>query len=94
MPTIRYKSGKYQGNADTLSRFPLPERPATVPIPTETVAVLEQLSSIPLTAVKIKQRTEYDPILSKAKRYTQLGWPETLDTQDADLKPFLTGEMS
>ena len=46
------------------------------------------MSTIPLTAAKIKQQTDRDPILSKVKRYTQSGWPETLDAQDTDLKPF------
>ena len=48
---------------------------------------MEQLSTIPLTATKIKHQTDRDPTLSKVKRYTQSGWPETLDTQATDLKP-------
>ena len=44
--------------------------------------------TIPLTATKIKLQTERDTVLSKVKRYTQSGWPDTLDTEDADLKPF------
>ena len=86
--TIKYKSGKQQGDADALSRFPLADMPASVPIPAETVAVMEYLSTIPLTAAKIKQQTGRDPTLSKVTRYTQAGWPETLDTQDTYLKPF------
>ena len=86
--TIKYKSGKQQSNADALSRFPLAEMPVSVPSPTETVAVMEHLSTIPLTAIKIKQQTDRDPLLSKVKRFTQSGWPETLDAQDVDIKPF------
>ena len=86
--TIKYKSGKQQGNADALSRFPLPDSPASVPIPAETVAIIEHLSTIPLTAAKIKQATERDPTLSKVKRYTLLGWPATLDIHEAGLKPY------
>ena len=51
--TIKYKSGKQQGNVDTLSRFPLPDSPASTPTPAETVAVIEHLLTIPLTASKI-----------------------------------------
>ena len=53
--------------------------PVFIPSPTETVAVMEHLSTIPLTATKIKQQTDRDPILSKVKCFTQSGWPETLD---------------
>ena len=55
---------------------------------------MEQLSTIPLTATKIKQQTDHDPTLFKVKHYTQSGWPETLDTQDTDLNLSTTGVMS
>jgi len=87
--TIKYKSGKCQGNADALSRIPLTEFPVTTtPIPTETIALMEHLSSIPLTAAKIKQQTDRDPILCKVKRFTQRGWPDYLNSQQTDLKSF------
>ena len=58
-------------------------------VPAETNASIECVSSIPLTAVKIKQQTDRDPILCKVKRYTQQGWPEQLKSQEAaELKPF------
>ena len=78
---IKYKSGKQQGNVDS---------PVSVPIPAETVAVMEHLSIILLTAAKIKQATERDPTLSKVKRYTLLGWPATLGIHEADLKPYFS----
>ena len=53
--TIKYKSGKQQGNADALSRFPLADVPTSVPTPAETIAVLEHLSTIPLTTAKINR---------------------------------------
>ena len=86
--TNKYKSGKQQGNADALSRFPLADVPTSVLTPAETIAVLEHLSTIPLTTAKIKLQTERDAVLSKVKRYTQSGWLESLDTDNADLKPF------
>ena len=65
------QKGDNQENADALSCVPLPEFPVTTPVPAETIASIECVSSIPLTAVKIKQQTDQDPILCKAKRYTQ-----------------------
>ena len=47
------------------------------------------MSSIPLTAAKVKQQTDRDPVLCKVKRYTQHGWPDQLNSQEAaELKPF------
>ena len=74
--SIKHKSGKSQGNADALSHLPLPEFPTTTPVPAETVASIEQLSSVSLTAGKVKQQTDHDPVLCKVKRYTQHGWPD------------------
>ena len=81
--TIRYKGGDNQGNVDALIHVPLPEFPVTTPVPAETIASIECVSSIPLTAVKIKQQTDWDPILCKVKRYTQQDWPEQLNSREA-----------
>ena len=83
--SIKHKSGKSQGNVDTLSCLPLPEFPATTPVPAETIALIEQMSSVPLTAGKIKQQTDHDPILCKVKQYTQHGWPDQLSSQDTTI---------
>ena len=40
--------------ADALSRLPLSECPTTVPMLPETIALLEQLASVPLTATQIR----------------------------------------
>ena len=62
--TIKFKSGAANGNADALSRLPLPDTPAETPMPSELVLLLEHLSTGPLTAVQIKTMTRKDPILS------------------------------
>ena len=48
--TTRYKPGQEHGNADTLSRLPLPETPAKVPVPSETILLLYMLKSLPVTS--------------------------------------------
>ena len=85
---LRYKSGNNQGNADALSRMPLPEFLVTTPVPAETIVSIECVLSIPITVAKVKQQIDQDPILCKVKRYSQQGWPEQLNSGEAsDLKP-------
>ena len=86
--SIKFKSGNRQGNADALSRFPLSESPPSVPIPPETVTVMEHLSQIPLTSAKLRQQIDRDATLSKVKRFTKFGWPTQLESHDDLLKPF------
>ena len=71
--------------------MPLPEFPVTTPVPAETIAAsIESVSSIPLTAAKVKQQTDRDLILCKVKRYTQQDRPEQFTGgETSELKPFL-----
>ena len=56
-----------------LSRLPLPETPAKVPVPGETILLLDMLNSLPVTSEQIKQWTSKDPVLSKVKIMIQQG---------------------
>ena len=85
---INYIPGKQQSNVDALSRFPLPDSPASTPTPAETIAVIEFLSTTPLTASMIAKQTERDLILLRVKHYTKLGWPEGLNTREMDLSSY------
>ena len=50
-----HKSGSSHGNADALSRLPLPgSAPAVTPQPAETVLLFEELQNGPVTADQIK----------------------------------------
>ena len=51
--SIKYRKGSHMCNADTLSHLPLPDCPTTVPMPPETIALLEQLASVPLTDTQV-----------------------------------------
>ena len=55
-------------------------------MPPETIALLEQLASIPLTANQIRNMTDQDPVLAKEKPYAQNGWPATVT--DEQLQPY------
>ena len=71
-----YKAGSAHANADALSRLPLPgSAPTSTPQPTETVLLLEQLQSCPVTADQIKTWTSRDPVLSRVQQFVLRGWP-------------------
>eukprot|EP00731_Ephydatia_muelleri_P017292 Em0010g390a len=64
----------YSGNVDTLSRLPLNEAPDDVPLPGDTVYMLEALdSSCPVTTAAIKSGTDKDPILSCVRNFVLHG---------------------
>ena len=71
---IKYKPGKDNSNADVFSRLPLPESPATVPLPGETVFLMETLENTPVNATQIKNN---DRILAKVREMVQKGWNNT-----------------
>ena len=83
--SIQFKPGKDHNNADMLSRLPLSETPEDVPLPGETVLLLDMLNSIPVTADQIKQWTNNDPVLSRVRNLLLKGWQ---NTADENLKPF------
>ena len=71
--TIQYRKGVEQCHADALSRLPLPQKPSSVPVPGETVLLMEHLSFTPISAAQFKVWTEQDPILSKIKQQLLAG---------------------
>ena len=73
-------------NADALSRLPLTAHPENVPRPPETIALLEHLANVPLTASQIKSMSDHDPTLAKVKQFTQTDWPITIS--DKQLQPY------
>ena len=83
--SIQFKPGKDHNNADMLSRLPLSETPEDVPLPGETVLLLDMLNSLPVTADQIKHWTNNDPVLSRVRNLLLKGWQYTADE---NLKPF------
>ena len=55
---IEYKAGSDHSNADMLSRLPLPNSPADVPIPGEIILLMDMLHSLPVTAKQISRWTD------------------------------------
>ena len=81
---IYHKSTHDHGNADGLSRLPLPEVPYDQP--EETVLFME-LAAPPLSAAQLKAWTQTDPVLAQVYTFTANGWPE-VSSDDAQLKPY------
>ena len=70
---IVFKPTSAHGNADGLSRLPLPVITQDTTI--STVFNVVQLDSLPVTSLQIRQATRNDPVLSKVLEYTKNGWP-------------------
>lgn len=76
---IAYKSGDKHANADVLSRLPLPKAPTQVPVPGETMLLMQALDSSPVTARQIKSWTDHDPVLAKVRDLLLQGWQHSDD---------------
>ena len=77
--TIAYKPGSDHANADTLSRLPLPEKPSEVPLPGETILLMDTLHGSPVSATQIKHWTDHDPLLSLVRKLVLQGWQHTVE---------------
>ena len=84
--TIKYKPGNEHGNADALSRLPLPVRSRTTPVPAETVWTMELLDSTPVGVKEIQEGTRTDVVLSQVVKFVQHGWPSR--NKDEALQPY------
>ena len=82
-----HKSGATHGNADALSRLPLPGSASEeTPQPAEMVLLFEELQKGPVTAEQIKLWTRRDPVLSRVQQFVLKGWPT--GAIEKDLKPY------
>ena len=75
---LHFKSGSTNGNADGLSRLPLPTTPSSVPQPAEIVLSMSVLESTPVTATRIASWTRGDPVLSLVLKFVESGWPDSV----------------
>ncbi|KAL5481520.1 hypothetical protein EMCRGX_G021699 [Ephydatia muelleri] len=86
---IMFKSGDSQANADAFSRLPLSESTAVVPVPGDTIFMLETLRTgdSPVTAAEIKSWTDKDPILSRVRNMALTGW-QAHASNDVTFRPY------
>ena len=83
--TIECKAGKQNANADSLSRLPLPDIPVEVPVPEETVFLMDTLQD-PVSVAQIRRWTDKDPILVEVRNLLKDGWHT--DSENDDLNPY------
>ena len=90
---IQYRKGSEMGNADALSRLPLPTSTGESQYQYATVKqVIGQMTAYsgegPCTARDIAKFTATDRVLSRVLTLTQQGWPEKVS--EPALQPFLS----
>ena len=76
---IKYKPGSLLGNADSVSRLPLSDAPENVPMPRETIHLLDTLDNSPIQASSICQWTITDPVLSHVVDSVLHGWSSQIE---------------
>ena len=72
---ILFRPTGAHGNADGLSRLPLPESQLQTTSDDATVFNLAQIQSLPVLSSDLETATRNDPLLSKVLRYVRQGWP-------------------
>ena len=83
---ICYTPGKDHGNADSLSRLPLPDYPKQVPVPGDVIFTLTELHKSLITAKDIS--TAKYSVLSSVLRCIGNGWPNFIN--QAELHPYFS----
>ena len=89
---IQFKPTAQHGNADGLSRLPMPSVRGKEEMSEAAAAYIinvKQINKLPVTAARLKEETASNPVLSKVLRYSQRRWPESID---AKLRSFLVNK--
>ena len=80
-----YEPLKWPVGLKGLSRLPLPDSPQLVPLPGETILLMDTLESSPVSATQIRTWTTNDLVLSRVRNLALQGW---IDTTDEQLQPY------
>ena len=86
--TFSYRASEKHTNADAMSRLPLQQAPASVPVPEEVVLLMEHLQESPTDVSVIRKATSRHPILARILQFVRSGWPT--ECKDAELQPFIS----
>ena len=83
---LLYRQGCLNGNADALSRLPLPATEGEVSQSIMSVHMMELVSS-PVTEKEVSNETKLDSVLSLILRYVTEGW-KSISKNEENLKPY------
>ena len=84
--SIVHRPGHKLGNADGLSRLPLPTSIRDTPQPYKTILLMKRLNSSLVTAAQVRAWTEKDPTLAKVRKTVMQEWPES--DSDENTSPY------
>ena len=84
---INYRTSAKHGNADGLSRVPMPTGKTVQESDVMDVFYMNHMDVLPITASVIQNECSKDPILSKVLERTQHGWPQV---SPVGLEPFFS----
>jgi len=84
--TIRKNTA--HGNADALSRLPLPFVPSVDRTPPELVLLANHLADSQVTADRICVWIRKNPVLSSVFQFIQQGWPSSMEGEHSPLVPY------
>eukprot|EP00117_Sycon_ciliatum_P048530 scpid58587/ scgid34542/ len=82
---IKYRKSGDHGNADGLSRLPLPHTQEEN-LDWAEVFNMAQIDPLPVTAVEVARHTARDPVLAKVLAGVRDGWSHS--PTDGDMQPF------
>ena len=82
---IKYRKSGDHGNADGLSRLPLPHTQEES-LDWAEVFNMAQIDPLPVTAVEVARHTARDPVLAKVLAGVREGWSHS--STDGDMQPF------
>ena len=83
---LAHRKGSKHENADGLSRLPLSDTVIEVPVPGETILLMDLLETLPVCADDIADWTASDPVLQQALKKVQQGWGDKCP--DPSSQPF------
>ena len=76
--SIEFRGTEKHGNADGLSRLPLPQKQEKEKPDVATQFNVVQMSTLPLTHRQLRTASRCDSVVSKVMQYTKQGWPNTV----------------